>query len=44
MLNCDIVINKFEYQLCYYIYFQTNTLGKSINLFIPLTMGYLTHS
>ena len=31
MLNCDLVVNAFDLQLCYYIYFQANTLGKGMN-------------
>ena len=27
--------SKFKLQLCYYIHFCTNTLGKSMNLLIP---------
>ena len=28
ILSCKIVISKFKLWLCYYIHFQTNTLGK----------------
>ena len=31
MLDCNIMISKFELQLCYCIPIQTNTLGKGIN-------------
>ena len=31
VLDCNIVINEFELQSCYYIDFRTNTLGKDIN-------------
>ena len=30
-LDSGIVGSEFELQLCYYIHFQTNTLGKSMN-------------
>ena len=33
VLDCDIVVSKFEFHLCYYIHFWTNTLGKGMNLF-----------
>ena len=28
----DIVVNEFKLPSCYYVYFQTNTLVKSLNL------------
>ena len=28
VLDCDIVVSKFEQQSCYYIHFGTNTLGN----------------
>ena len=31
MLDCDIVVSGFKLQLCYYIHFQNNTLGKGLN-------------
>ena len=35
-LDCRIVVSKFELQSRYYVHFQTNTLGKSINpLILP---------
>ena len=37
VLNCDIVVNKFKFQLCFYVFLQTNTLGKGMNYFIPST-------
>ena len=37
-INCGIV-SKFELQLCYYIHFWTNPLGKVRNLFIVPAMG-----
>ena len=36
VLNCDIIVNKFKLQSCYYIHFQTNTLRKGMNPLIPL--------
>ena len=30
-LDCNIVLIKFEFQWCYYIHFETNTLGKGVN-------------
>ena len=35
LLDCGIVVNKFEFQCCYYVYFLTNTLGKDMN---PLSL------
>ena len=35
MLDCGIIVTEFEFQLCYYIHFQTNTFGKGWNPFIP---------
>ena len=32
VLDCYIIVSEFELQLCYYIPFWTNTLGKGINL------------
>ena len=31
VLGCRIVVSEFEIQSCYYIHFQTNTLGKVMN-------------
>ena len=31
-LDCDVVFDAFEIQSRYYIYFQTNTLGKVLNV------------
>ena len=28
VLDCGLEVSKFKLQLCYYIHFQTNTLGK----------------
>ena len=30
-LNFNIIVSKFELQLCYYIPFRTNTIGKGMN-------------
>ena len=38
-LDCRIVVCEFKLQLHYYIHFQTNTLGKGINLLILPSMG-----
>ena len=40
VLDCDILDSEFEPLSQYYVHFQTNTLGKGINLFIvpPLAM------
>ena len=35
VLDCVIVVREFKLQLCYYIHFQTNTLGKGMNPLIP---------
>ena len=35
MLDCDIIISELKLQLYSYIYFWTNTLGKSMNSLIP---------
>ena len=35
VLDCDIIVSEIELQSCYYIRFQTNTVGKSMNPFIP---------
>ena len=39
VLDCDIVVSKFELQSRYYIHFCTNTLGNVTNLFIPLAIS-----
>ena len=39
VLECDIVVSKFELQLHYYVHFRTNTFGKGMNPLIPLVMG-----
>ena len=35
MLDCDILVNKFDIQLHYYVPFWTNTLGEGMNPLIP---------
>ena len=35
LLNCKIVVKKFELQVCYYVNFRTNTLEKSMNFLSP---------
>ena len=35
MLDSDIIVSEFKLQLCFYIHFWTNTLGKGMNPFIP---------
>ena len=39
VLECGIVLSKFEFQLHYYIHFWTNTFGKGMNPFILPVMG-----
>ena len=39
VLDCDIVVSDFEYQLRYRIHFGANTFGKAINSLIPLAMS-----
>ena len=41
VLNRCLEISEFKLQSRYYIYFWTNTLGKSMNLVIPLVMSYI---
>ena len=38
VLDCDI-FSEFKFQLQHYVHFQTNTLGKGMNLLIPPDMG-----
>ena len=40
-LNCGIIVSEFKLQLCYYVHFQTNTLGKGMNPLILPAMGYI---
>ena len=42
VLNCNMVVSVFETQLCYYIYFRTDTLGKGMNTFISPNNGLNT--
>ena len=35
VLDCDIVINEFEFQSRYYVHFRANTFGKGMNSLIP---------
>ena len=37
-LDYWIVVNEFELHSRYYVHFQTNTLGKDMDLFIPPAM------
>ena len=30
VLDCDIVVNEFEFQACYCVHIQTNTLGRKV--------------
>ena len=39
MLDCSIEVSKFELQSCYYVYFQTNTLGERYELTYPPSYG-----
>ena len=39
MLDCYIIVSKFELQLYYYFCFQINTLEKGMKPFILLAMG-----
>ena len=39
VLDYEIVVSEFKLQSCYYIHFQTNTLGKGMNMLIPQAMG-----
>ena len=39
MLDYNIIVSVFKLQLCYYINFCTNTLGKGMNHLIPSAMG-----
>ena len=41
ILDCDIVISKFKFYLCYYVHFWTNTLWKgSHSLISPCPVGW----
>ena len=39
VLDCDNIVSEFEIQSDYYVLFQTNTLGKSLNLLISPEMS-----
>ena len=39
VLDCGIVLSEFELQSRYYVYFQTNTLGKGMSLLILPPIG-----
>ena len=38
-MDCGIVVCKFVLQLCYYVHFRANTLGKGMNPLILPGMG-----
>ena len=40
-MDCGIVVREFELQSRYYAHFQTNTLGKGMNLLILPAMGQI---
>ena len=40
-MNFGIIVSEFELQLCYYIHFQTNTLGKGMMPLILPAMGQI---
>ena len=35
VLKCDIIVNEFEPQSCYYVHYRTNTFRKDINYLVP---------
>ena len=37
--DCGLEVGNFELQLCSYIHFWINTIGKSMNPLIPTDMG-----
>ena len=39
VMDSGIVVSELKLQSCYYIHFQTNTLGKGMNPFILPAMG-----
>ena len=41
VLDSDTVVIKFEFQSCYCIHFQTNSLGKGMNSLISLAMDQI---
>ena len=40
MMDCGIVVHEFVLQLCYYVHFQANTLGKGIEPPYPPSYGF----
>ena len=42
VLDCDIIVHKFEHQSRYYVHFQINTLRKGMNLFICFGLNSTT--
>ena len=38
-LNCKIVESEFKLHSCYYVRFQTNSIGEVMNSFIVLALG-----
>ena len=41
LLDCDVIVSKYELPLCYYVHFRTNTFEKGMN---PLTPSYSLNS
>ena len=41
VIDCDIVVSKFEVQSRYYVYFRTNAHGKGLNPLVPLDIGLI---
>ena len=41
VLDCDIAVSEFDFQLLYYVHFQTNILGEGMNPFILPAMPLL---
>ena len=39
--NCGNVVSELELQPLYSVYFQTNTTGKDMYLFIPIAMSWI---
>ena len=39
VMDSEILVSEFELQSCYYVHFQTNTLGKGMNPLILPAMG-----
>ena len=39
MLDYNITVSEFELQSCYYVHFQTNTIGKGIQSPYPSSYG-----